>query len=540
MLNFGPKKPRKGVFFSLNPVDRERAREPMSRKRAWRLFSMVAVVLITGWMLFSFVDRLKKAATPATNQLKQERELAPMAKPTISDLPPLPSAAAIAEHAEDAKELLANQGIPLWVDQPDAVALAWIRLVNEQDNAKPPLPQRVEARDLILRHVRVGSAVIVSGVLEDSRPAPIEGDDRGQQYLLLALDHGQYVQVIAPGEAGELVVGKEVQVVGRYLGPASLKTADPAAPGAEATVSLPLIAARVASHPSVTTVDNPYVMRGAWSMPEDIYQNVDDDLLLVETRPYYFTLGQVRLDLTSPGVYDKAESANAKANDLHKHPADFRGKPFKVHGHVFHAWEDEGVAKDQPFGVDRVIRVILWNEDWGPFDQQVGDKVVTSNKLVLRAFELAMITHQPLPKPGDVISATGRFLRLRAMEVKPNVRRDQANEVHRQSDRAFTFLFVTNDYAFEESVHGPNYDLIWLKIGVVIAVILIAALLISRAIKESRKEDAVLDSVRRMRQSRQELKRKAAGEAIVPVASEPSPTGPGQPPAAPEPPPAGA
>lgn len=545
MLDFRQKKAPKGVRFTLNRAEmlRSRGAGTADKRRIFHLCVLIAVAVISAGLLWSFIDKISNALIPATDQLKHEIPLPVMARPSMESLPALPDAAAIAAQRESAANLLAENANPLWAGQPDAGGLAWMQVAFERDQSTPPLPQRVTARDLVLNHVRVGSAVLLSGMLEDSQPAPVAGQERGYQRLLLSLEKDQYVEVIAPATtAADLLIGKEVQVVGRYLGPATIAAAVPAddgkptvppapgapastlpapAPAAAAQVRLPLIAARVAFHAAErkSDDDNPYVMRGAWNPPADLYANVDDDLLILETRPYYFTIGQVNLDRTTPGALTNAQSANKEAALLHRKPADFRGKPFTVHGHVFHAWEDEGVAKDQPFGVGRVVRAILWSEDWGPYDvTDATGKVTTSNKLVLRAFEIAAVTHQPLPKPGDILFATGRFLRMRAMEVKPNERRDRALGVTRQSDRAFTFLFVTQGW---EDVEPPiQYDLTWAKVGLVLAAILLAALLLNMARKESNREELVFDSVRKLRQSRGELKKAGAGQDPKPGSPE--------------------
>ena len=281
------------------------------------------------------------------------------------------------------------------------------------------------------------------------------------------------------------------------------------------SVQVPLIAARIADKPAVQrAVENPYVMRGEWRLPADLYQNVDDDLLVVETRPYYFTLGQVLLDRTTPEMLKDIGSANLQGSAIHREPAKYRGQPYTIRGHVFHAWEDTGVAHDQPFGVTRVVRIIMWSEDWGDWDVNVGGEIKTKRKLILRAFELAAITHQPLPLPGEVITASGRFLRLRSMEVPSNLERDRRSGVQRHSDRAHTFLFVTNEFTMMPRVAEYDFSLIWML--ALAAALVLGAALLRTARREAQKKELVFDSVRKFRESRQALKVKrlaAAGQS---------------------------
>lgn len=569
MLSFQPKKSPKPGGFTLDPVQRERAKgNPTGRRRHFHLVFLAGVIVITGYLFWNFMDGLRNALSPLTTRLNQELPLTPMAKPSIADLPPLPDAAAIDAHLPAVAEQLANGTVPLWIDQPDAGTLAWVKTVLAKDLVTPPLPQRVEARDLILRHVRVGENLVISGLLEDSQPAPVDGAASGYQRLLVTLPGEQYLEVLAPESARDLLIGDEIVVVGRFLGFATLPLAEPvtapatpatgtdvpagdapppaapAATPAPTSVQVPLIAARIADKPAVQrVVDNPYVMRGEWRLPEDLYQNVDDDLLVVETRPYYYTLGQVLLDRTTPDALEDIPSANQLGSAIHRDPAKFRGQPFTIRGHVFHAWEDTGVAHDQPFGISRVVRIIMWSEDWGDWDVMVKGEVVTKRKLILRAFELAAITHQPLPLPGQVITANGRFLRLRSMEVPTNVERDRRQGIKRQSDRAHTFLFVTNEFSVMKPVAEYDFSPIWLVL--LVAALILGAALLRTARREAKKKELVFDSVRKLRESRRAFESRRAGAAPADPASSTadpasSTTDPPDAPPSTEPPPASA
>lgn len=542
MLDFTPKKPRQSGFI-LDPVERERAKgQQGGRRRYGHMLFMIGIIAASAYLMYDFMDGLRNSLAPVTDRLNQELKLEAMPKPSIATLPPLPDAAAIAEHRPSTDP--AN--VPLWIEQPDAPTLAWVERVLKRDTETPPLPQRVEARDLLLRHVKVGQNLVISGVLEDSQPAPIADAATGYQRLLVALPEQQYLEVLAPEAARDLLIGEDIVVVGRFLGFATLPVAElppPAAPVASPTqpegstapappvsvptptsVQVPLIAARHAAKPAVTRAqDNPYVMRGEWNMPADIYANVDDDLLVVETRPYYFTLGQVLLDRTTPEAYEKVQNANLTATAIHRDPSKYRGQPFTIRGHVFHAWEDPGVAHDQPFGIPRVVRIIMWSEDWGEWDVNEGGEIKTKRKLILRAFEIAAITHQPLPKPGEVITATGRFLRVRSMEVQPNVERDKRMGIKRHSDRAMTFLFVTGDITVIPPL--PGYDLSWLGIAFVVFVAGLIAIFLVMQRRENRKKDEVFDTVRKLRESRHALKAKRVGVPLDAPA-----TTPGEPP----------
>ena len=229
MLNFQQKKPSKNQKFTLDPVQLELAKRkpPIDFKRYMHLLFLVGIAIVSGTLLWSFVIKLKEeGGLPYAAQLQDELALVPMFKPTIASLAPLPNAAEMAEHKTFVDEQLSSGNIPLWVDQPDASTLAWIRKRIALDISAPAIAQRVEARDLVLRHLKVGSAVILTGLLEDSQPAPIDSETAGFQHLLLALPNEQYIQVLAPASAQELLIGEQVQVIGRFLGFSTLPPAD--------------------------------------------------------------------------------------------------------------------------------------------------------------------------------------------------------------------------------------------------------------------------------------------------------------------------
>ncbi len=558
MLDFRPRKDSPQQRFSLDPVDHVRARAPMSKRRVWHLISLMVVMLVTGGMFYNWLSTLRTAITPGTEPLKREITAPPMRKPALDGLGEFPAQAQITAEAGNAAEK--GGTAPLWLEQPDAFALAWTLARLAEDRASPPLPQRVSASDLVLTHVRVGSSILISGSLVDSRIVSAPGADPAWCCLIVRLENDQYAELLAPTLGNDFAVGTEVQAVGRYLGPARMPAAPPEQPVVAATppapgashapaapdvskVTLPLIAARVVSAVEAQKPEeSPWRMIGAWSPPDDLYTNVDDELLLLETRPYYYTLGQVRLDLTSPDSSLPTQSANQRAEEIHRQPMNFRGQRYSVHGHVFSAWEDPAVAKDQPFGVDRVVRIILWSEDWGPFDQRDSKgRVSTLNKLVLRAFEIAAVSHQPLPQPGDMITATGRFLRLRAMEVKPDPRRDAQLTYRRQSDRAYTFMFVTNEYAILPP--PAQYDWTLLSLITMGAALGFAILILVMTRRESRQQDMVFDSVRKLRSTRNKLRGQtapagpapapeagAATAAVTPASPSPASTLPASPP----------
>lgn len=434
--------------FSLNRKDQMMARQrpKLSRMEKRIVIFMPIIIVVMAWFAYDLRNKLDMARQSGLKPVAADIHLTPMARPAYDALPALPADAEIeAMRADAAARVGRGEAVPLTADGLDAATLAWAEARLAADRATPPFPQRLSSRDLLLSdHVRLGTPLMLEGRLEDRLPAPVAGSDRPWQRLLLAIDEGQFAEVLSDlREAAQLPLGASVRVTGRLLNYGSLKTA--AAP-----VNVPIILGRalVESTAPRDEQDALAEYHRAWSMPQDLYADVDDFRLWTETRPYYYTLGQVLLDRSTPGVYGDVPDGNQAADEVHLNPAGFRGKPFTVTGYVYQAWEDTEVARDQPFGVARVARVLVYRRDLAPYTETVDGVTSTTVKLVLRLYEFAAVTDQPLPPIGSLISATGRFLKKRAIAVEPDALRDKINNVERQSDRVYTWMYVTGPWLY--------------------------------------------------------------------------------------------
>lgn len=440
------KRRREAPVYSLDRQDQliNRQKKGFSRME-WRVIVFLPVLLVVlAWFAWDLRNSIAASAAAGLRPIQEDIELPAMLRPDYDVLPPMPAEAEIAGQRAAATKLVAEgKPLPLTVSAYDAMGVAWAEARLDADRAAPPFPSRLGARDLVLPdHIRLGTPLIVEGLLEDRLEAPVAGSDRPWQRLLLALDEKQYVEVLSDARpAAELAIGLRVRVTGRLLTYGELKAGT-------ATVTLPVLLGRVVVEAKAQRDENDALAEyhRPWSLPEGIYGEVDDFRLWTETRPYYYTLGHVLRDQTTAGVYDEAVDGNQAADDVHLNPAAYRGKPFRITGQVYQAWEDKEVASDLPFGVGRVARVLLWNRDFAPFTETKDGKSVRTIKLVLRLYELAAVTNQPLPEPGQKITATGRFLKKRAIPVKPDVQRDRANQITRQSDRVYTWMYVTGPW----------------------------------------------------------------------------------------------
>lgn len=536
MLDFRPKKPSAVPRFSLDRAEQARmaGQRQHRSKRGW--WHALFILIVVGTIIWVGFDWIKAGTAPEVGRVQQERGFTPMARPGLDGLPTMPAAAEIAAQHATLGEAVSSGMPPTWAGDNDAALLAWVQAMNARDLASPPLPQSVEAKDLLLRHVRIGSPVMVAGQLIDSAPAPLSDGAPGWQRQIVQLEPDAYALLLAPADAITLPVGGAMQCVGRFVGFLHLPCPKPAtepAPGAAptpASVEVPfIIARRVDALGSLSGGPKPFwKSEGLFTVPADIYDHVDDERLVLETRPYYYLLGQLAQERGTPEVFAKAGDANRAANDLHQDPSKFRGQPFTVRGKVFNAWVDPLASRDQPFGVQRVVRIIFWSEDWSPLTMQVGGKTTVVNKLVTRVFEIAAISNEPPPAPGTRITATGRFLRLRAMEVKPNAHREEAAGFTRQSNRSYTFFFVSDGWKTLPP-DEPAYTWTWWNWLLLAGVVLFAAWVSWMSWRSRATDSQVQESVRKLRAGRQRTAKPTAppaGEAQADAGKPPPPAAP--------------
>lgn len=436
--------------FSLNRRDLMWARQGRGLTRVeWRMaVFMPILLLVIAWTIWDWRDRMAEALAHGGEVLPVEQRLAPMPRPEWDALGALPDAEAIGAEREAAQQLVAAEAaVPLTAHGLDAITMAWAELRLDADRKTPPLPQRLRARDLLLPdHVPLGAPLIIEGRLEDRLPAVSAGNPRPWQRLLLALDDGQFAEVLSDAPAAaEIPIGTTVLVTGRLLA----YDQRPAEGGQQ--VMLPVLLGRVLVEAAGESPREELAeFHRPFSMPEDALRDVDDFRLWMETRPYYYLLGQVLRDLSTPGVYDGIPDGNQAADDIHLRPHEHRGKPYRVTGYVYEAWEDRDVARDRPFGVGRVLRLLLWRRDVAPVTESVNGVEQRSIKQVLRLYEFAAITDQPPPPRGTLIVAEGRFFKKRAIPVKVDPERDRLNNVQRHSDRVYPWLFVTGPWRVVE------------------------------------------------------------------------------------------
>jgi hypothetical protein len=529
MLEFGNRN-RPVPAFSLDRKDQ--VRRSHMRKREWRAVIMLPVAILVLGIFINFLIHMGEDLGAITKRQPQigHTALSPMAHPQLEQATALPAPSTASADATEVEYLLAHpEAVAAKVQGPDALGLAWADAQLAEDAKAPPVPQRFEARDLELAAHQAGVACMLGGRLEDIVDASIAGTARLR--LLLALGDSQYAEVIAPANPN-LIAGNTMQAVGRLLGTETLPT--PQGP-----VQVPVLAARTtqavaaAVRPEDAEPGHDWALPGRFVLPDGIWEDLDDEHTYVETRPYYFALGQARQDAAAPADDEHPLDLNAIADAVHQEPSKYRDQVVKLKGQVYDAWQDAGVDSDHPFGIQRVIRVLLLHTDYGPITENIHGKDVRHNKLVLRLFEVALATDQPLPEHLSPIEVTGRFLKFHAIPVKPDEYRDRAHGVERQSDNDYAYFVVGTHYT---PLPLPAlYDLKSLEIGLISAVIVLVITFWRLSRRETRAAETVQAQVLMLRATRRRLQSRSPAPATPPPATPPPPTD-ASPTAAPKPP----
>lgn len=475
-------------------------KKPIASRRELRLLVLGFIALAyVATFIYQGRERHPKGVVPAPTP----EVVAAMVPADLSAMPPLPDAAAIAAARTDVAAMIRERQVPSIGLGVDGSALAWAEQVAAEDRAAHRVPQRLSVDEIIHSDMRLGQLVIVKGRLEATAAAPIIGREApdGYEWMSLALEDQQYILVLAKEDLDrpELILNSRVQMLGRYWGRTLAPTANGEQPmhcfQARVVVPLP------ESDPSAGIAK---AFQGQVQIPNNLFEHVDDELPLVETQPYYVTLGQVKREAGTPELLGKTIDANATANLIHQDPAAYRGKLMTVIGVVYDAWEDRAIPTDRPYDIPRVVRVLIYRRDIGDIEEN--GKIQT--KSVLRVYEMAAITDQPLPKPGEFIGATGRFVKWRAIPVDKHPSMDQLLGVKRHSNKVYTMFLVTGAW---HTVVVQRID--WTPILIILGVLgggftLLILWVVNRDRGAERRLHASVTALRKQRRS---LKHKGVG-----------------------------
>ena len=456
----------------------------------------------------------------------EDQELTPMDLPDLSKLPALPSYdPTIINLASDVAHINNNpDDLPILMSGGlSETTVAWARSQIMDDRQQPPVPQAFEARDLVFGKVTMGVPLMLSGTVIAKADAAITNispnmDEPWTHYtIMIDEEHNQFAHVIAPqwalsdkDEAISPQAGEPVRLVGRYLGIQRFATLKGGKGQKMPVVAARRLRARNDQNGNITSILNLSPLEEhhqRFRHDPTVYDSINDTLPVLELRPYYYTIGQVKTDMNSPGVYDQPQSATEMCAQLHKRPKDFRGQIFTVDGTVKDIADDYQVNLDKPYGIDRIIRIRLYKTIIGvEHEEQFAGEVQTHRRAVIHGFELAVLAHAdtPTPQPGDRVQATGRFVKVRGYKMDVNPIQDAINNFQRQSENVYFKFFVVPDMKI---ITPQRFDDFWFRVIFTIVAISFGLMMGILIHKDEVSSDDYKRKVRKFRRQRRQLRK---------------------------------
>ena len=464
--------------------------------------------------------------------------LTDMPYPDLEQLPASISTERIALFEERAQEYL---GTPERIfGQPLEIMIEWSRRQMEQDAKRAPLPLRLTPIDLSRTSfdsnffIPGGTQVVVTGQVVEKRPFSVLAKDgeivEQWQRLLIESAPSIFVQVFARGDSAGLPLGSQVNVVGRYWGVRKAPVSLPDNPDSERPEAKPL--ALDVSIPTLASFKGTVVQQDqengvvsllglgqsdqpgttAFRLDPTAFEEVDDNGLRLERRPYYYALGLVSRDRSDPEAYaGDVVDAIDQSQILHHEAPDYRGSVVKVSGRVLRAWEDYDVLIDKPYGVLRVIRMWIWNfvPERRTIQVDGEEQEITSTQYDVYELAVAVTDDRPLPNPKDYVTATGRFLKIQRYRIIDDYlynRGSLANPDAALSDSSYFKFIIANDFvsdAHQETTIGTV-----LKVFFLVVFASFLAFMVRLIDKDRQRMDSYKRPVRKLRQSRKALHKK--------------------------------
>ena len=126
-----------------------------------------------------------------------------------------------------------------------------------------------------------------------------------------------------------------------------------------------------------------------------------------------------------------------------------------MRGQVLQSWDDYDVEIDKPFGVQRVMRMWIFGYTSTFETIEVDGEKRDIAKQKFAFYELAVIASKdrPLPQPGEMVQAQGRFLKIQRYKIRDDFmfnRGSFRDEDRPLSDSSYFKFIVANDLLVEE------------------------------------------------------------------------------------------
>ena len=166
------------------------------------------IMAIAGLAAIALLASMFIKGDPEKLPVAEEEELTRMELPVLDGAPPLPSAEEVADRKGQA-EFLKDELQALRLRDLDPLTLAWTKLQLAEDAASPPVPQRFPVKDLMLGQVRIGTSLVLSGLVISTSPEKVGDEEWTRLVCRVFGEEDQYVierispGVTSPGERSE-------------------------------------------------------------------------------------------------------------------------------------------------------------------------------------------------------------------------------------------------------------------------------------------------------------------------------------------------
>ncbi|NRA39518.1 MAG: hypothetical protein HRU15_15360, partial [Planctomycetes bacterium] len=401
-------------------------RRGFSTKDKIMLISVFACLLIVITAIIE-IDKQVNRAKSAEGESPKMKQISEMTVPDLDQAKRLPSVADSEVWSNNSQWLIDNpQELSNHLNGFTAKCFSWWKEQRAHDEKNFPEPQFYPVADIAGGSLEFGTTILTSGLLVKTSEAIVEGE-APWQWMLIELPHLQFVLLIVPGDEQDYVIGEEINILGRYLSTCLL-------PGGKSGERIVVIGARHVSPKTKTIEIENYGMdklikninTTTADDEKELWKEINDENPILELKPYYYMLAKVLMkDSFDDHIYDQAQNANAMSMDLHDRPSDYRDQIFTVEGKVLESFIDEGVASEQPYGISKVTRIIMWLHVYGDYkERDITGNISHTQKLVAHSYELALVGAHKAPKKGQRIRARGRFLKVHGMPMEPSVNRE--------------------------------------------------------------------------------------------------------------------
>lgn len=393
--------------------------------------------------------------------------------------------------------------------------------------------QRPQVATLSNGQVARDVPLVTQGELVAVESAPVRIGERTQTWDWGLLMLGEVaVVVVMPEIPVDLTIGNQARLIGHYVGRMPVA-------GGHPDQRVAVILGKRMFMPDDDTdgpgsglleagIPDALVDPSRPGIQDELFARIDDEEAILEARPYYYMLYTVdRADAWNDEDYSDAPSALEMREAILAAPQDLRNTPMRVEGMLLRAWEDHMVARDQPYGIERVVRLFLFNRIYGEREVEVYSptgtylRTETETGVMPVIFEVAVITDKAIPNVRERpwIRSVGRFLKVHGI---PSARSDDhtaeaIQKQQRHSEYNYYPLFVARDFEVEE---GQETDTFWWSAAFL--VIAFSFLVwISIMIHRDNRRRGVAASVRRLRTARRRWQQREHAQADDATATGP-------------------